>query len=351
MEEVYAKLANHLNDLPTGFPATDSGVELKILKHLFTPRESEVAIGLTMMMEQVPAVAKRLNMDEAELGPLLEKMSKKGLILRSSKGGQTLYMAAQFVPGIWEYHVNDLDEEFIHDFNEYAPHLFKEHSKLKTQPLRIIPISKSVSAEMRVMAYDEAEQIIKKQSKIVVADCICRKEHKMVGHGCDKPMHNCLVFAGGAYYYEENDLGRSITQEEALEILNEGIEAGLVLQPGNSQKPSNICLCCGCCCQILKGIKNLEKPAQIVNSSYFAAVNEEDCTACGICEDRCQMEAITVDDVSHVDKDKCIGCGLCIPTCDPGAIKLFEKQEEEKWIPPKNIFETYINIATERGKI
>jgi len=351
MEEVFTKLANHLNDLPTGFPATDSGVELKILKRLFTPREAEVAIGLTMMMEPVAAVAKRLKIDEAELGPLLEKMSKKGLILRSSKGGQTLYMAAQFVPGIWEYHLNDLDEEFIHDFNAYAPHLFKEQSKLKTQPLRIIPISKSVSAEMRVMAYDEAEQIIKKQSKIVVADCICRKEHKMVGHGCDKPMHNCLLFAGGAYYYEENGLGRSITQEKALEILDEGIEAGLVLQPGNSQKPANICLCCGCCCQILKGIKNLEKPAQIVNSSYFAAVNEEECTACGTCEDRCQMEAITVDDVSHVDTDRCIGCGLCIPTCDPGAIKLFEKQEEEKWIPPKNIFETYINIATERGKI
>ncbi len=80
----------------------------------------------------------------------------------------------------------------------------------------------------------------------------------MVGKGCDKPSENCLTFSSGAYYYEQNGMGRSITQEEALDILKEGMEAGLVVQPGNSKKPMNICLCCGCCCQILYNIKSLE---------------------------------------------------------------------------------------------
>jgi NAD-dependent dihydropyrimidine dehydrogenase PreA subunit len=351
MDAVYVKLAKHLDNLPAGFPATDSGVELRILKRLFTPQEAEVAMGLTLMPEPASTVAQRLGQDEPALASVLEKMSKKGLILRSNKGGQNNYMAAQFVVGIWEYHVNDLNEDLIRDFNEYVPFLVKELSKQKTQQLRVIPVSQSVSAEMRTMPYEEAEQIIKNQSKIVVADCICRKEHQIAGKGCDNPLESCLMFSGAAYYYEDNGLGRSIDQEEALEILNKGIEAGLVLQPANSQKPSAICMCCGCCCQILKNVKQLDKPAQIVNTNYYVAVNEEDCVACGTCEDRCQMDAITVDDVAHVDRDQCIGCGLCIPTCDTEAIKLFEKSEEEKWIPPKTVVETYLNIAKERGKI
>ena len=279
MNDVYKRLAKHLDNLPTGFPATESGVELKILKRLFTPREAEVAISLSMTAEPASAIAERLHEDESSMAQVLENMSKKGLIIRSSRGGQNLYMAAQFVVGIWEYHVNDLDEELIKDFNEYAPHLMKTQMKLKTQQLRVIPISKSISAEMHIMPYEEAENIIREQSKIVVAPCICRKEHQIIGKGCDRPLEVCLIFGGAAYYYEGNDLGRSISQEDAIEILNKGLEAGLVLQPGNSQKPSNICLCCGCCCQILKNLKNLDCPAKTACTNYYAAVSKEDCTA------------------------------------------------------------------------
>jgi ferredoxin len=351
MSDVYEKLATHLDDLPAGFPATETGVELRILKRLFTPQEAEVALGLTMMIESPAAIAERIKMDEKTLAPLLESMSKKGLIIKSNKGGEDKYMAAQFVVGIWEYQVDDLNEELIKDFNEYVPYLVKDQVTHKTQQLRVIPVSQSVSSEMQVMAYEEGEKIIKSQSKIVVAPCICRKEHKMVGQGCDKPMENCLVFAGGAYLYESRGIGRSITQEEALEILNEGFEAGLVLQPGNSQKALNICLCCGCCCQILKNMKTLDKPARYVNSSYYAVVDAENCTACGVCEERCQMDAVTIDEVAEIDLDRCIGCGLCVPTCEYEAIRLVEKAETEKWVPPKNIVETYINIAQERGKL
>jgi H+/Na+-translocating ferredoxin:NAD+ oxidoreductase subunit B len=349
MSDVYERLAKHLDNLPAGYPSTDTGVELRILKRLFTAEEAEIALGLTMMLESASAIAARLGIDEAALAPILDSMSKKGLIARSSKGGQTLFMAAQFVVGIWEYHVNDLDVELIEDVNEYLPYLSKEMTNIKTQQLRVVPVSQSVSAEMQVMPYEAAEEIIKSQSKIRVAPCICRKEHKMVGKGCDKPMEACLVFGGAAYFYEGNDIGRDISQEEALDILHKAIDAGLVVQPGNSQKPANICLCCGCCCQILKNLKRTEKPAMHVNSSYYAEVDVDECTACGVCEERCQMEAITIDDVAQIDLDRCIGCGLCVPTCDFDAIRMVQK--DETWTPPKNIVETYINIAQERGKM
>ena len=176
MSEVYENLAKHLDDLPGGFPATDSGVELRILKRLFTPQEAEVAQELSMMPEPSSAIAERLGMEESDLAQMLESMSTKGLIFSLYKGGHNLYMAAQFVVGIWEYHVNDLDEELIKDCNEYFPHLMKKvWLKQKTKQLRVIPVSRSISAEMNIMPYEQAEKIIQNQSKIVVAPCICRK--------------------------------------------------------------------------------------------------------------------------------------------------------------------------------
>ena len=227
MNDIYRQLAEHLDRLPSGFPATESGVELRILKRLFSEEEATIAMALSMVPETPEQIANKLKRDQGELATLLQTMSKKGLIFRLSKGGVTKYSAAQFVVGIWEYHVNDLSEELIRDMNEYIPHLAKKSwIKHETKQLRVVPVSKSVSADMEVMPYEQAEMIIDEQSKIVVAPCICRKEHEMVGEGCGKTMEACLVFGTGAYYYEENGLGRTISQDEAKEILAQGLEAG-----------------------------------------------------------------------------------------------------------------------------
>ncbi|GBC63553.1 4Fe-4S ferredoxin [Desulfonema ishimotonii] len=350
MTDVYQKLATHLDNLPAGFPATESGVELRILKRLFTPEEAEIATHLIMMPEPPASIAARVGRDEAELAPMLEAMSKKGLIFRTSKDEQKYYMASQFVVGIWEYHLNDLDEDLIRDVNEYLPHVMKEGwVDRETKQMRVIPISQSITAEMAVMPYEVAEEIIKKQSKILVAPCICRREHDMVGKGCGKPMETCLVFGGGAHYYADNGLGRFISQEEALAVLKTGLEAGLVLQPGNSRKPMNICMCCGCCCQILKNLRNIDSPAKAVHSNYYAEVDEENCTACGACVERCQMDAITVEDTAQINLDRCIGCGLCVTDCPTDAMTLRQKGEADQYVPPKNVVETYMNMARERG--
>jgi electron transport complex protein RnfB len=225
----------------------------------------------------------------------------------------------------------------------------KSWLKTKTKQMRVVPVAKSVSAEMAVMPFEAAEAIINKQSKIVVGPCICRKEQKMIGKGCDKPMEVCLSFGAGAYYYEQNGLGREIDKAEALELVRKGVEAGLVLQPGNQQKSMNICMCCGCCCGVLKNMKKLDKPARVVHTNYFAEVDAEACIGCEACVERCQMDAITVDEIARVNLDRCIGCGLCVTDCPTDAMLLKQKDEKDHYIPPKNVFETYMNIAQERG--
>jgi len=282
----------------------------------------------------------------------LGSMAKKGLIFRSSKGGTLLYSAAQFAIGIWEYHLNDLDEALIRDVNEYMPTLMKQSwLATQTKQLRVVPVAQSVSAEMGVLPFEAAEAIIERQSKIVVSPCICRKEQKMIGKGCNKPMEACFSFGGAAFYYEQNGLGRDIDKTEAQAILKAGVEAGLVLQPGNQQKAVNICMCCGCCCGVLKNLKTMDTPARVVHSNYYAHVDEKACTGCEACLARCQMDAIAMAEIARVNLDRCIGCGLCVTECPTDAMTLLQKAAEAHYVPPRNIVETYMNIAHERGLI
>lgn len=352
MADIYKRLARHLDTLPAGFPPTESGVELRILNRLFTEKEAAIALGLTMMPEPVQAIAGRLDMDADILAPVLEEMSGKGLIYRSSKGGANTYMAAQFVIGIWEYNLNRLDKDLIRDVNEYLPQFMrKSWLKHDTKQLRVIPVAKEITAGMNIMPYEVAEEIIRGQSKIVVSDCICRKEHNMVGKTCDYPMEVCLAFGAGAYFYEENALGRAIDCDEALEILETGQKAGLVLQPGNARKPTNICMCCGCCCQVLANLKTLDQPARAVHTNYYARVDEDACIGCGVCADRCHMDAVSMEDTAGVDPERCIGCGICVPECPTGAMVFAQKERDDCYEPPANTFETYVAMARERGNI
>lgn len=352
MTDVYKKLAVHLDNTPSGFPETESGVELRILKQLFTKEEAKLDLSLVLMPETIEAIAKRADRDPEEIEPMLIEMGKKGLIIHVNRNGVNTFMLLHFVVGIWEYQVNRLTKELIKDFNEYVPYLVKDQYKNKTPQLRVVPVAKAINTELNIMDYEQVENIINSQSKILVAPCICRKEHDIMDKGCGKLSESCLVFGGGAYIYESRGIGRTISQKEALDIVREGVKQGLVPQPSNAKKPMNICLCCACCCQILKNIKEFEAPAKIVNSNFQAGVDIDECTGCQACEEICPMDAIDMDEqenIAFVNLDRCIGCGLCVTVCQFDAMLLKDKKETEKIEPPANLIETYMNIAMEKG--
>ena len=227
------------------------------------------------------------------------------------------------------------------DVEEYMPVLAKEAFDHVPQ-LRTIPVGRSISAGVKVMPYEKAEELVKKQKKFLVAPCICRKEKELEGDGCGKLMEACLVFGWGADYYERNGLGRVITMEETLEILRKADEEGLVLQPSNAKEIVNICCCCGDCCQILINLKRHPFPAAMASASFVARVDPEVCIGCETCLERCQMEALSMEDEhAVVNPDRCIGCGLCVSTCPSGALSLYRKSEEAQPEIPRNQMEAY----------
>jgi ferredoxin len=351
MSDVYSRLREHLDSLPAGFPATESGVELRILRRLFTPEEADLAMHVSMKLEPAAAIAGRAGLSEEEAQAQLKQMSRKGLIFSIEAPDRPhVYMAAQFVIGIWEYHVNDLDPEFVRDMDEYIPILSRTAFNRVPQ-LRTIPVGKSISAGMEVLPYEQAEELVRKQTTFLVAPCICRREHQIKGEGCEKLMESCLAFGWGAEYYARNGLGRFITLEETLEILKISDEQGLVLQPSNSQEIVNICCCCGDCCQMLKNLKRLEAPGAAVASPFVAALDQGLCVGCGTCQDRCQMDALSMlDAVAVLDVQRCIGCGLCVTTCPSGALTLTRKPSEIQPAVPKNQREAFILRAKARAE-
>jgi len=347
-EDIYLKLREHLDRLPGGFPATESGVELKLLKKLFTPEEAEIAVQLRLMPEPVSSIAERLGMDEAKAEEKLESMAGQGSIYRIRIGEHALYMAYQFVIGVYEFHLNTIDRELSELMEEYIPYIARVWESTKTLQLRVVPVGSAVDATPAVATYNRARELLKNQELIAVAPCICRKEQGLMGNECERPHETCLTFAHAAQYYIDNGIGRRISEDEALKLLELAEESGLVISPTNAREIINICLCCGCCCGVLRGLKLFERPADHVNSPYLARIETELCSACGTCLERCQIDAIEEgEEAMEVDPARCIGCGLCLPTCPEEAITLVEKPGTDA--PPANIVEMLVRIALERG--
>ena len=352
-KDLYKRLAKKLDDLPGGFPSTESGVEIRILRRLFTPEFAKLALHLTLIPEEPRVIARRAKIPVEEATRRLEEMFKKGLIVgipRKSK--PPLYMALQFIVGFWESQVNRLDRELIQDVEEYLPSYYDGGTGQMVGQVRTIPVGKSISTQSEVMLYERAEELVRAHKTFAVSNCICRQEMRIMGKGCDKPEESCLSFGAAAKTVVRNGRGRAISQEETLAILHRAEEAGLVLQPANAKKVLFICTCCGCCCGVLRGLKRDPKPASLVSTPFVASLNTDTCKGCGVCLKRCQMEAISLADKKAVlDLNRCIGCGLCVNTCPTDSLSLLRKPKAKQPYVPKDIIETHIKLGRARGKL
>lgn len=72
-------------------------------------------------------------------------------------------------------------------------------------------------------------------------------------------------------------------------------------------------------------------PAEVISGPYHEALHLNVCDGCGICETRCQMEAIVLGDgQARLDSDHCIGCGQCVTTWPTRSLSLACKPAEQQ---------------------
>jgi ferredoxin len=164
-------------------------------------------------------------------------------------------------------------------------------------------------------------------------------QHKVIDKACDSPMDACIMVGPMAEYYLENKIGRQITLEEAMKIISESHEAGLVTQTQSVTRPFMICNCCKCCCGFLGAVRRTPFPAKLVVSNHLTNVDPEKCTGCEDCIENCQVQAIAMNDdgVAQIDYDRCIGCGLCISTCPEDALSLILKPADQLSVPKESL--------------
>ena len=348
---IYEQLREQLDQYSVGFPKTKSGVEMKILKRLFTEEEAQMFLNLSLIGETSSAVAKRMKQGHEYMAELLERMTKKGLLFRLRKKESTLYSAIPFVVGIYEFQLNAMDKELAGLMEQYLEEGFTDNIAGQDPPLRPIAVNRSIDVSWPVAPYEDVRKMIMNQKEVAVANCICRLEKGLLNDACDKPLEVCLSFGVQARYYVDLGMARWITQEEALEIMDLCDESGLVPQPTNSQNPIAICNCCGDCCGVLRSLRKHPRPADMVLSNYYAEVDPDLCSACETCLERCQMDAITMgeDDTAVINLERCIGCGLCVTTCTTEALKLQTKPAEERRKPPDKFKDAMLEMAQKRG--
>jgi Na+-translocating ferredoxin:NAD+ oxidoreductase subunit B len=354
MSDIYERVRERLDMFPQGFPKTRGGVELEILRRLFTPDEGEILLALRPFPEPAAVIAARMPRNPEETGEQLYALSKRGLVMRvRTPDGQIVYALVPWIVGIWEFQLNNLDPEFVRLKERYAEEgMIPERRKATLSGMRTIPVEKEISASTEIESYEKVSEIINSHTKFAVADCICRKEKKIMGEGCDRLMEACMSFGPAAEYYIENGLGREITQQEARDILKKAEEQGLVHCSSNQKGPKIfICNCCGCCCGVLQAVNKYNVPTAMAKSNYYARINEETCTGCESCVDRCQVHAIGIEDASaHVEKGRCIGCGLCVSACPTNSISLVRKKKDDLSVIFTDSIALVQAIGKEKGK-
>jgi NAD-dependent dihydropyrimidine dehydrogenase PreA subunit len=356
--DAHRELQEHLDKMPIGYPATQSGVEINLLKTIFTPEEAKVATHLDYKFKTVDQIFETARAEvgsEEELVRILDSIVAKGGISRRRREDQRQYAVLPLVLwGMYEYQLKRLSPEFLMNFGQYMQNEFGY--ELATSPvpkMRVIPVEESVAAEQAIATYDELHHLIEGAGdSIGIQECMCRKVMDLQGKPCESTERRevCMSFGDLAELYIEEGWGRRISQEEAFDFARQNEQEGLVLMPGNEQQAAFMCACCSDCCGMLSIIKNFPRPADVVASNYYAQVNTELCDGSATCVERCPMMAVKLEDsVAAVDLARCIGCGLCVPTCPENALSLAKKTQE--MVPPETEEDLFdMILASKRGQ-
>ena len=169
--QIYRDLQKNLDKLPSGFPATESGADIRLLKQFFTPEEAKVGAQLSMKPEPIKRIysrVKKSGMSIEELQQILDRMAYKGTLLVNEEGyNEKHYSNVRLhAGGTYNFQVNRLNKDLIDTYRQYVDESREMQAGGRyvrgSLPLRTIPIEKSIPLpeKYRVSHYDDVRKLI-----------------------------------------------------------------------------------------------------------------------------------------------------------------------------------------------
>ncbi|MBI5949168.1 MAG: ferredoxin family protein [Chloroflexi bacterium] len=318
----------------------------RILEFLMSPRQARMAASLPMTNADLAAQeGVAVGVVEAEL----EELFKKGVIFprnfetreyyRFARTIMQLHDATESLDGLDGLYTEPEKKQlwalwwdFVH--NEWDADRMPEIAAAKAPPLRILPAWKAIKDIPGVLPSESMKVIVEEAPLISVVSCSCRKRQESLGNPC-RLSHdmNCIQFSRAAEYTKGRGHGRMLSKEEALALIEETEEHGLVHQWPNVaiHSTNTLCSCCDDCCVFLLPMSEAKVPWTVwYAKSRFEAQNDlETCDGCQDCIERCQFDALTMEKVQGqkklkaiVDPVNCMGCGVCVLACEPQSLKM-----------------------------
>ncbi len=377
VKEEYRQLVHRLDAGAVPLPEPDDPQAWKgwkeILEILFTPEEAALAAKLPVLPASLERIAARTGVDASVLKPRLDAMADKGIVLDlvSKRTGRTTYLLSPPVVGFFEFsmmrahdsipkkRMAEALEAYMHHDETFARNVFGHETVIGRALVHETTFGDVPVPD--VLDWERATRVVETATEIAVSLCYCRHKAEHLGTSCGAPVEVCLSLNGGAEFVLRRQFGRRIEKKEALAILEDARDRGLVQIADNvRERPSYLCNCCGCCCGQLQSINQYGLHA--VNPSGFIATHHpETCVGCSRCARACPIAAIGMvpsrsakpgrknDLHPRVDRDSCIGCGVCADACNKDAMRM-ERRESKPFVP-QNAVERALRVALERGKL
>ena len=359
-------LIDRLNKYPIGL--VDSDKLREILALLFDEREAFVASRFPLEEATLPELARLTKMPAGELLPLLEKMADKGLVMDMPYGGEVYYLLLPGLIGFFEFtfmkNRTDLPlERLALLMREYlGESQAAEFFGGKTPLTRSLLYEEHIPVTSEVTSYDKARDIIREAGFGAVGMCYCRHKKEHLDETCAKGAPTdgiCISLGSAARFMARRGFAQEKSVDELLAVLDSARALNLTHITDNIRhKPSFICNCCSCCCELLAGVQ-MGYHNGIAKTGFRAVIDKERCSSCGACLRACNVKAIALpygvqftrnsDRSAVVADDICLGCGACVASCKLGALSMIPAANRET--PPLKRKDLYIRILKEKRRL
>lgn len=281
-----------------------------------------------------------------------------------------LYMISPIVIGIFEFTMMRTGgalpskrwAELFHDYmfgdRAFLDANFGDGQRVSV--MRALPHQQTLGDHVEILDYERATALVEQNRTFAVGLCSCRHEkHHLGTRQCDVDMETCTSMGTGAEYLIRHGFARRIDKAAMHDILARSRDLGFTLSADNVQQGVGfICHCCGCCCNLMQGIRQWGHAGILVTSSFIARCDASLCNGCGLCDQACPIDAVSLpvppggrkrDRRCTVDEAYCLGCGACALKCPTGALRLHPR--ERKVLHPADSFERVILQSLERGTL